>query len=674
MADFKKFQKAVQEQFERMKGHPLFVTGVSKDGLWDTYLKSFPEGTNPIFRERTEHDCQCCRSFIRTVGNVVAIVNNRVVSIWDGCADLEGDEDCYNIVASKLADLVKGKYITDVFRHDVATVGVLTNYDIKDLKIKWNHFQITLPSFTILHKDRIGAALGEMRSNKEVFKRSLDEISGDAIDTVLDLIGQNSLYRGEEHQDIVETLRVHNKVYLKLKGQAAKDNYCWIQSLNLRGAAKIRNTVIGTLLVDISDGVELDTAVKAFEAKVAPTNYKRPTALVTKAMIEKAEANVLDLGIGDSLHRRFAVAEDLNITNVIWADRSAKKVMGGSVFDEMKSAISVKPKSLDKVEEVDIQTFIDTILPTASSLELLFENSQTNNLVSLIAPEKDDALMTTMFKWGNNYSWSYNGEVADSIKERVKNAGGNVEGVLRCSLSWENKDDLDIHCIEPNGNHICYRMKSSPYTSGQLDVDMNISNPVKGAVENITWADKNKMGEGNYQIMVHNFTQREKTDVGFTVEIEYDGVINTFHYAKEVKGQVDVATFSFTKKDGLKIITSIPSSQASKEVWGISTSQYHKVSMVMNSPNHWDGEQTGNKHYFFMLEGCKNDKDARGFYNEFLNNNLTEHRKVFEILGSKLKAKVTDNQLSGLGFSSTGKGHVFCKVTGSFTRTIKITF
>lgn len=31
-----------------------------------------PAGTNPIFRERTEHDCSCCRNFVKNLGNVVA--------------------------------------------------------------------------------------------------------------------------------------------------------------------------------------------------------------------------------------------------------------------------------------------------------------------------------------------------------------------------------------------------------------------------------------------------------------------------------------------------------------------------------------------------------------------------------------------------------------------------
>jgi hypothetical protein len=94
----------------------------------------------------------------------------------------------------------------------------------------------------------------------------------------------------------------------------------------------------------------------------------------------------------------------------------------------------------------------------------------------------------------------------------------------------------------------------------------------------------------------------------------------------------------------------------------------------MNSPNHWDGHGVGNKHYMFVLDGCKNPEPARGFFNEFLSNELDAHRKVLEVLGSTLRVDPTDSQLCGIGFSSTQRNSVLCRVKGSFNRVVKISF
>ena len=52
--DFMSFRKAVATRFATLCSFPLYRTGVSGDEMWKTYLESFPEGTNPIFRKRRE--------------------------------------------------------------------------------------------------------------------------------------------------------------------------------------------------------------------------------------------------------------------------------------------------------------------------------------------------------------------------------------------------------------------------------------------------------------------------------------------------------------------------------------------------------------------------------------------------------------------------------------------
>jgi len=663
--EFKEFKVAVQEQFKRMQGANLFRVNLDKDVLWKTYLESFPEGTNPIFRERTEHDCQCCKSFIRAVGNVVTITNNKIESIWN--INIGGH---YQIVADAMAKYVESFPIDNVFLHAEKTAGTDKNYQQLENGevLGWEHFFIDVPSKNYCKGIDIGTKLSEYRSTFDVMYRGLEEITVDSIETVLELIAQNSLYRGEEHLHSVKSFQALKNEFDK---SDSKILFCWNKVWITPTVARIRNTSIGTLLVDISEGIDLEKAVKAFESKVAPHNYKRTSAVVSKSMVESAKKKLEELGLVEALERRHAVIEDISINNVLFADRAAKKRM--DVFDEIAAKTTKIPKKLERVESVDIETFVKEILPRAESIELMFENKHTSNLVSLIAPAMQGK---SMFKWDNNFSWSYNGEVADSIKERVKKAGGNVGGYLRFSLSWFNFDDLDLHMVEPNGYEIFYgnRGFNSP-CRGTLDVDMNAgSGTTRTPVENICYSDRKYLKDGTYRLFVQQFSQRESKDVGFEVEFEVEGRMETLTYDKPVKGNVPVLEIKYSKTDGIKIIKSLPSSQSTKEVWGINTQQFHKVNAVMFSPNYWDEKATGNKHYFFMLDECKNMDSARGFYNEFLSSELDAHRKVFEILGSKMKVENSENQLSGLGFSSTQRNEVLCRVTGSFSRTIKITF
>ena len=73
------------EQFNKMsKSNTLYRVNVTKDELWNTYLNSFPQGSNEIYKTRTYHDCNCCKSFIRSMGNVVSITDQgKIESIWD---------------------------------------------------------------------------------------------------------------------------------------------------------------------------------------------------------------------------------------------------------------------------------------------------------------------------------------------------------------------------------------------------------------------------------------------------------------------------------------------------------------------------------------------------------------------------------------------------------------
>ena len=670
---FKPFGDAVAKQFAKMSSQQLYRVDIGPDDLWETYLGSFPEGSNPMFKSRTEHDCNCCKQFIRTVGAVVTVKNGVAASIWD----IKVDNPNYQAVANALSALVKNRPLSKPFMHFERTVGTEKSFQQMDNGVHtWDHFFVTLPTKYVMPIADIPSWMGDKQSTYDMLLRGLQTITLDSVDTVLELIAQNSLYRGEEHvhtlsafKDILTNKFATDPTDINIGKQA----FVWDNVFSSSAAVtRIRNTSIGTLLVDISEGMDLEAAVKSFESKVAPTNYKRSSAVVTKGMVDKARADIERLGITSALQRRHAHLDDININNVLFADRSAAAVMG-DVFDDLVT--TAPARKMSKVEDIHIDQFIADVLPNVAQIEVLVDNDHTNRFVTLIAP--DNASSTNIFKWDNNFSWSYTGDVTDSIKERVKKAGGSVEGDLCCRLAWDYTDDLDFHMEEPSGGTIYFgTRRRRSLNGGMLDVDANGADGMRDdPVENIFYKSRFDMAPGKYVLKVNNFNRRGD-GIGFEVEIDLNGVTHNMNYAKAVRGRefITVCTFMVDKQHNIEFIPNLQTQSATKTVWGLSTQQFHKVSTVMMSPNYWDGSGVGNKHYFFMIDGCASEGNVRALYNEFLINELNPHRKVIEMIGGKLKTAADPQQLSGLGFSSTQRGELMCRVSGKFTRNIRIIF
>lgn len=704
---FKEFSKAVSDSFTEIQKNKLFRSSVSSDALWDIYISSFKQEDDPVFRdpESSEHNCNLDKNFIRRYGNIVSIDENyNIQTMWD--LNLP-ESNIYYSSCKAMSNALKTAEITDVFfetydelnslpyekinkNQPTYRLGIESNHKtytkeevekfgvVKEgVAYQFNHFYGNLDTkFVDKTGESIGSILSKYKSAKDVFLRGMLEIPIDTLELVKDLIIQGSLLNGDAHIIKIESIIPLKKEFDKISDNN-KDNWTWLKSYDF-AYSKFRNELIGTLCVELAEGVELNQACKTWNKRVDPANYMKAKAPITKRQIKEAEKFVQENGYEESFNRRLATIDDINVDEILHSNVGSDEVKTASIFDSVKSSVSTRYKrsQFDGIEEVSIDKFMKDILPSCTQVEAFFENRMQSNLMALTTSVNKNS--KPIFKWDNNFSWTFNGNLTgkSQIKDEVKNKGGNVSGVLRCSMSWadgnEDNSDLDLHCTEPNGNRIYFSSKVSMSTGGNLDIDIQAPNG-RLAVENIAFPSISRMIDGQYHFFVRQFSERNSK--GFNAEIEFNDEIFQYEYNTPLYHKQDVKVATVTLKNGeFSIEHHLPELNSSKEVWNIETNQFHKVNLVALTPNHWGKNNIGNKHYMFMLDNCKSDVELRGFHNENLNGDLLKHRKVMEVLANTTMIKPQNKQLCGLGFNSTVKDELILKLSGNFKRTIKVKF
>lgn len=700
-----KVQPLLQAQFDKMCATgKLFRANISGRELAEIYLKGF--GNDPVFRDPNSsvHNCNMCKNFIHRYANIVAVDENlEIVTLFD----IDVDEE-YRNSFSLMADAIRKSGIGGVFvetyqmlskalpyerpidknqeRYKLGTEKNVKRYTKEEAEkfgvvkpneiVKFHHMSVSVPrAFVDFSGESIESILADFKSDYEVFKRAMQEITVDTVVLVRDLINQGSLLNGDAHLHKIEGIKVKMEQYRDVPAEK-RDLWCWVNSYKFK-YAKFKNELIGVLCTELAEGKELNEACKAWNYRVDPVNYMKATAPITKRQIEEAKKFVEENGYSDSFQRRCATIDDIKASDILHINSGDGTVKKVSLFDSVKpTSTRHKRSEFDGVETVGIEKFMKDILPSCTSVEAFLQNNHEGNMVTLTTSKDKDS--KHIFNWPNNYSWTYNGNLAGKsmIREEVKKAGGVVDAPFRFSIMWneDGKDfvDLDAHCIEPDAHHIYYGVKGVKSScGGTLDVDM--IRPVQTGVENIYY---NRFSDGKYEFFIQNYDGRNHKQC--KAEIFIDGEIYTYLVPRMIKFKENVGIASvYIKKGKLDHIEHseylCDGNSVSKEIYGLETNQFHKVNLVCLSPNHWESS-VGNKHYFFMLEGCKSPTQIRGFHNENLISELREHRKVMEVLANTTMVESTDGQLSGLGFNATVRDELVVRLKGSHNRVLRIQF
>ncbi len=199
-----------------------------------------------------------------------------------------------------------------------------------------------------------------------------------------------------------------------------------------------------------------------------------------------------------------------------------------------------------------IQKYYDEISKDGELATLNFFKENFSSYLPLIEKfDQDYELAQIAYSIGLT-SESYAPSINSEMEKRLKREGAKT-GAITISLMWDNYNDIDLHCIDPNGEEIFFSHKNSR-SGGELDVDMNAGGPNSNEpVENIYWENR-KAKKGKYSVYINHFANHNC--YGCTDPTNYTVVVKQNNIVKEFKGKISfgdykslIYTFDFNDKN-----------------------------------------------------------------------------------------------------------------------------
>ena len=187
-----------------------------------------------------------------------------------------------------------------------------------------------------------------------------------------------------------------------------------------------------------------------------------------------------------------------------------KVIPGGSSIVNVDSPVIVKKVYVGVENEFGYYEWV----PSNTNYEFVILVNQ-----DIVLGENDDDFVILVAILDNN------GKVSEVIEKTVELIEVGT-GQLQISLSFDNAKDVDLHVIEPNGEHIYYGNSISE-NGGELDLDSNagcyldyVNN------ENITYSEEAFVEAGTYTVYVDLFENCDpEVATNFVVSAYYGGAL-----------------------------------------------------------------------------------------------------------------------------------------------------
>lgn len=413
---------------------PLFTTSV--ENLYDIFLANLPE------EGRQHYNCNACKNFVNRYGGLVQISDNGLLwpVMWDFICPSFFAEAIGAVCAAVMRSKVTGVFIPDSKRLGIPKTGV------------WTHMSVDVPK-KIIYKNRLKTAFQESAEKKEDFGmliRALQNYKLSTIETAVNLLRSNTLYRGEKTLGIAEW-------FLEVKIAFENGKRPWSTITNIlwskvatapEGFCHISSSMIGTLLDDIEAGYDYDEIKRRFDEKMNTTKYQRQQAAPSAGNVKRAEEIIAKLGLEKSLKRRFARFEEIP---TIWKPRNSKtNDISTGVFAGIKTKESLQEKEptiIPRATKMTWEKFQRTVLPNANKIELKTKYSfdSYSAIVTAEYPDAPPIILWDSEETRNPFSW-------------YLYSGGSPAS--RWNLSGVEYAEVTGITYQPNMWHECYNYES----------------------------------------------------------------------------------------------------------------------------------------------------------------------------------------------------------------------
>lgn len=657
------FVPAMQKRFEQNVAGKTALFTTDAIGLFAAFLGALPE------HEQQHHTCNACRHFIDRFGKLVTIDvhGNAVSAIWN-----EDDApDLYKPSVKAMLKIINKARVNGVFYSPDRIWGTPNAGG-------WTHLAIK-PTAQFIHNDRGVLSAHQAHTARQqdhgTLCRALADFTEDQLKAAVNMLQSDALHRSDRFLGPAQWL-------LKLKqaplGDNRHHNIIWLAVATApAGWCKPRSGAIGTLLDDIADGLDFNRIKSRFATITASENYQRATTAPSEGTIKQAEKMFNEFGLAPALDRRYAALNDIPADVLLWTPAPAKNAntSSSSLFSHLRQApVASASDVVPTAQAITFDKFIRTVLPSARNIEVRVPND-AGRFAALVTAANESA--PPILQWDseerrNPFSWYYSGGIDAEMRRRLVKAGGQFENVdIRCTLAWDNYNDLDIHAVNHAGEHVYYGTKRDSY-GGWLDVDMNAGGHRSDQpVENIRWP-RGTARPGNYRFYVNFYNssmpRHGVSENPFRVEIEINGqIFSMTGVVNRYKTTCEVATFNYQPGTPVRInAAQVQAASTSPNEWGVAPNTYVNVRAIVPSPNLWNnGPAHHGQHAFFILDGCQDRQEGvgRGFITEMTRSDLHPVRSVIEAYNSQATIMPVENPACGIGISKDGTGDLIVRVT-----------